>query len=367
MNDEFDQSRFDPDDFDRDIGETLIEGSWFSDLGGAPVSWAGGNRIADLGDGTWILMQWGDDGDSVEIIPAPAGGEAAAEIIAQYFSDRYERAAALEFEEFDPERTLNPAVRERLENAISDSADESRTFSVTCVLSCLDHQTLGELKHIFRSWKGTYYETWQALNRPGNASSATLFVDLLAEQGEKTTADDILDVEASEDSLFEREYYELGGEEGADAREIADGTVAAAADPSTRIERLQDIAARTRAPKTLEALQENPAIDDAVLMYWAGSGNRRLVDFVLDSWPTPTDALMLIARSANRSQAEQLLNRFATPRTVIDSLADSEDSGVVELIVGWQVGPNESAGKIAAIARLQQALKDRLDREDGHR
>ena len=61
MNNAFDPDEFNIDDLDPDIGETIIEGSWLYDNTGAPVSWGGSNRIADLGDGRWRCPETGSE------------------------------------------------------------------------------------------------------------------------------------------------------------------------------------------------------------------------------------------------------------------------------------------------------------------
>lgn len=366
LNNELEQDDFDPEDFDSTVGETLIEAHSLISSGGAPVSWAEHARVADLGDGTWVLTQDNDMESSVRIIPAPERGAPAAAVIAGILVEEFERAAALEFEEFDPENSLHPVVRKRLKNAVSDSTDESRTYCPACVISYLDDATVVELKRFLRRCKTSererisYYDTWQALTHPSDPSAAALLLQLLTEQGEEVTERELLNVEAAQEALLDRQYYELGGAATAEAADTADGTYAAAADPATPIERLRDIAARSRAPLTIAALDANPAIDEPVLVNWAGSGKKRLIDFVLNSSSPPTEALILIARSATRSRAEKLLLHHATPYEIIEGLLESSDRAVFDEITYWQISPQDSPARAASISRLQHALKDRL-------
>ena len=363
MNNAFDPDEFNIDDLDPDIGETIIEGSWFFDNTGAPVSWGGTNRIADLGDGRWILIQLGDDEASVEIAPAPSPGPEAASKIAAFFADRYERAIALEFEEFDPSNTLDPAIQKRLQDAIRDSTDESRTGRVEVVLSSLDSATRAALKEEFRSWKGTYYDSWRALSEPAEESSADLFIDLLSDQGVETTWEDLMDIDSAVAHAIDREHEgDDGPASDADPVGPADSTYDIASDPETPVDQLLEIALRTRSPKVLEALQENPSITDAVLTEWAGSGRRRLVDLVLEEFKPPVAALELIASSATPSQAEYLLN-FVANDAVLAHLVQSEDEEVLDLISNWKISPHSSSGSISAIAWTQKALKDRREKE----
>lgn len=196
----------DPDDFNLDdlhdiddLGEVLIEASWFVDNSDAPVTWGGSNRVVDVGGGRWLLIQDGDDELLVEVIAAPSPGPEAASVIAGFIGDRYERAAAFEFEEFDPNGTLDPAVRKRLQDAIYNSTNESYTDSPESVHSSLDSATRAALQEEFRSWRSTYYDAWVALSHPAHESSAPFFIDLLAEQGIKASREHLPDTDAADD------------------------------------------------------------------------------------------------------------------------------------------------------------------------
>lgn len=98
--------------FDRDEGaftglEVLAETSWFSESGGAPISWDGGSRLSRLYPGMLWSHAWGDVRQETEAIPATGPvqiGHAVAEFI---LADDQQFAAAWLLEPFDIDGRLD--------------------------------------------------------------------------------------------------------------------------------------------------------------------------------------------------------------------------------------------------------------------
>jgi hypothetical protein len=101
----------------------LAENSWWSESGGAPITWDGGNSLSDLGGGLVMDRRWGDLDTWSKIVNVGQDAMAQAEYIAEWI-DRCDCTvpAALNFEPFDPDDVLSPRQREWWIERMSDSA-----------------------------------------------------------------------------------------------------------------------------------------------------------------------------------------------------------------------------------------------------
>lgn len=108
-------------------GLTVIaESSWFSESGGAPISWDGGARLSRLYPGVLWSEAWGDTRQEAEALDAYGPiemGEAAAEMV---LADELQFAAAWALEPFDTGSLLDPteelewfALREEVTMAVT--------------------------------------------------------------------------------------------------------------------------------------------------------------------------------------------------------------------------------------------------------
>lgn len=95
--------------------EELASSTWFSESGGAPISWDGGNSLSRLNGRVGYARQWGDMGveDEIVTLPADDDAEGLAEAIAAWCPEDAEIWAALDLEPFDPYERLTD--RERAE------------------------------------------------------------------------------------------------------------------------------------------------------------------------------------------------------------------------------------------------------------
>lgn len=87
---------------------TLVEISWFSDGGGAPISWDGGSRLSRLCSSLLVDTAWGDTRQGTGLIEVTGPweiGQAAANFILE---DAQQFAAAWTLEPFDPDGRLAP-------------------------------------------------------------------------------------------------------------------------------------------------------------------------------------------------------------------------------------------------------------------
>jgi hypothetical protein len=88
--------------------DRLAESSWFSEAGGAPISWDGGDAIDRVSDDCVLLHTWGDvDRRESELFVWPAEAEGQADFVARWVVDIDSQvAAALSRHEFDPDGLL---------------------------------------------------------------------------------------------------------------------------------------------------------------------------------------------------------------------------------------------------------------------
>jgi hypothetical protein len=108
----------DPNDLDLPIEEMLgareiAHSTWFSESGGAPISWDGGNSLSVVGPLLWA-RQWGDQGEESAFSSLPQSPRSMAGKIADWaVSIAVEVPTAFALLPFDPDRTLSAAASER--------------------------------------------------------------------------------------------------------------------------------------------------------------------------------------------------------------------------------------------------------------
>lgn len=80
--------------------ELLATSTWFSESGGAPISWSGGNRVERLPSGAIVSTQWGDAGSEVHVHCVRNGKGQLASFISDWVtSTESSISAALALEE----------------------------------------------------------------------------------------------------------------------------------------------------------------------------------------------------------------------------------------------------------------------------
>ncbi|GAA2745337.1 hypothetical protein GCM10009868_26450 [Terrabacter aerolatus] len=80
-------------------GETVVEYRWFSESGGAPISWDGGGSIGVVAPKLAVIRQWGDLGDGREFVTWPASAKGRARVVGQWIKESdLETVAALVLE-----------------------------------------------------------------------------------------------------------------------------------------------------------------------------------------------------------------------------------------------------------------------------
>lgn len=100
--------------------DVIAEWSWFSESGGAPISWDGGNRIVRVGRGALVFQQWGDFGQDLSVEHGPRTDADLAGILAHWIRD-VDAAIPFAFTrmDFDPQGVLDGAERERWEELLA--------------------------------------------------------------------------------------------------------------------------------------------------------------------------------------------------------------------------------------------------------
>ena len=88
--------------------EALAEYTWFSESGGAPISWDGGNSLSVVSASLVFARQWGDMGARPEFSSLPATPRGWAGLIAHWVTSIDAAVpAAFALEPFDPKGTLS--------------------------------------------------------------------------------------------------------------------------------------------------------------------------------------------------------------------------------------------------------------------
>jgi hypothetical protein len=124
----------DPDDVDLPLEEVLgareiVHSTWFSESGGAPISWDGGNSLSVVGPLLWA-RQWGDQGEESAFSGLPQSPRSLAGEIADWaVSIAVEVPTAFVLLPFDPNGTLSAADAERW-NERFEGVDASISFDL---------------------------------------------------------------------------------------------------------------------------------------------------------------------------------------------------------------------------------------------
>lgn len=156
----------------------LARYAWFSESGGAPISWDGGNSLSMISDGLVIARQWGDMGEESELLRTPRSSRGLAKLVAEWIrSVEIVVPAAVALEEFDPRRTLS-------ENAAKVWDDRFEDVDLSIDLD-LDPDVIDLLRRRLARADPLYRRTRDALRRPRGKNGRALAValDELGESG----------------------------------------------------------------------------------------------------------------------------------------------------------------------------------------
>lgn len=152
-------------------GRDLAEYSWFSEGGGAPVSWGGASRLADLGHGWLMYDRRGDSENETEIWSEKSSDAQVSEAIRRLVIDEEAFvAAAFALEPLDPGGTLSPDAREQWERCLQN-------VTVTLSLFC-SSETREVLRADLTTTSALYSSTRDALREPSSPIGQRLLADL---------------------------------------------------------------------------------------------------------------------------------------------------------------------------------------------
>ena len=91
----------------------LVTHGWFSESGGAPISWDGGNSLSELSQHFLLMRQWGDYGNEARCVLIPSTTSALVELIARWaMGVQADVAWALATTQLDPQASLSADDRE---------------------------------------------------------------------------------------------------------------------------------------------------------------------------------------------------------------------------------------------------------------
>ena len=150
---------------------TIATYDWFSESGGAPISWDGHHRFHDLGNGLALFEEWGDRDNRQDVVPLPATAESLAESVADWLiSCDAEVVAAfgLVGDIAEP-----PGIESELASLLAQIAELGVTLTID---PSVDIQrvaaALAQVSPVFS-------RTRDALVRPGSADGGALRASLL--------------------------------------------------------------------------------------------------------------------------------------------------------------------------------------------
>jgi hypothetical protein len=133
--------------------------TWFSESGGAPISWDGGNSLSVVDESLVWTRQWGDQEEESRFSSLPCTPLALAGLIADWvISIGAELPAAFSLESFDPKGTLGSEDAEIWDNRF-ESLNASLGFN-------LDADVLAHLRRRLARRNPLYRRTRNALLRP---------------------------------------------------------------------------------------------------------------------------------------------------------------------------------------------------------
>ena len=145
--------------------ETLAKSSWFSESGGAPISWNGGNRLVRLSGNVVADFQWGDLGQEFGVSTVSKSDSVADTIAAWVQMHDLEAVAAVHLEPLDPDETLGAGERAAWEDLLNAVRDQT-SFEV-------EDKTADEVRARLMS-APRYAEVARALAKPDGDEAQVL-------------------------------------------------------------------------------------------------------------------------------------------------------------------------------------------------
>jgi len=156
---------------------TVAESSWFSESGGAPISWDGGSELALLTDDVLMERTWGDIDPGLEVFPVDATDvDSLAEAVASWtINHDFEAAAALALEDLDKAGILNEASRKRWEDLLD---------SIQMGYCVEDESVTSRVRQLLTQRSPLYAKTATALHHPTRLRGRQLLAALEDVHGE---------------------------------------------------------------------------------------------------------------------------------------------------------------------------------------
>lgn len=141
--------------------------TWFSESGGAPISWDGGNSLSVVDESLLWTRQWGDEGEESEFSTLPRTPQSLARLVAGWIESLGAAVpAAFSLEPFDPNGTLS-AAEATLWGERFEGVDASLNFS-------LDADVLAHLRRRLSRRNPLYLRTRKAFSRPKGVDGKAL-------------------------------------------------------------------------------------------------------------------------------------------------------------------------------------------------
>ena len=131
--------------------------TWFSESGGAPISWDGGNSLSVVDESLLWARQWGDEGEESEFSNLPRTPLSLAGLIADWVgSIGAEVPAAFSLEPFDPSGTLSAANAE-LWGERFQGVDASLSFDLNTDVLAYLRRRLTRRNALYRRTRNAFF------------------------------------------------------------------------------------------------------------------------------------------------------------------------------------------------------------------
>lgn len=300
------------DSVDMTVGETIAYGWWYVE-GGGPISWNGNNRVADLGNGRWAVMQSGDDGDEFVEVEAPATAEAVARLLSDFVFERYATHSAIALEPMDPGEVLSDAVRGRISALVEDWAEQSGSvdFSVdSAAAECL-RGVLGRASEDYRAAR-------EALRNPLDQHARGFFAQTL---DGIDTWEDVLDERTAAAFMSARVRAEEG--EAKEAEEL-DKARELASDWETPPPQLRELLV-AHGQGVWSEVEANSNVTKALLGDWARTGPNEVLAFVAQCELCDPELVRIIAERADSVLGQELMDFSGAEVSAIEGLIRNPD------------------------------------------
>ncbi|MCW2599595.1 MAG: hypothetical protein JWM02_1424 [Frankiales bacterium] len=144
----------------------IARGHWFSEGGGAPISWDGGSSVSLVARDLTLYRCWGDQEAETAVQRVANTSDIERVLAAWVVSESYSIIRALNVGTLDPNGTLTLSDRAKWMALLTD-------ISASCVLA-VEESTAAAIHRRLRRTSTAYRDTLHGLDRPRSAEGRAL-------------------------------------------------------------------------------------------------------------------------------------------------------------------------------------------------